>query len=406
MSPVVPLPDRGRLKRFIKTNLTTAINPSIAFLANMSRQKTYAKQLGCWPFEQAPSKILLVRFDLLGDTALSLPLAFDLKQTFPESSIVFATSPTLSPLVQMCPYIDKVLTFDAPSLTHLQTNWQPSRWREAYRFLSELRIRNFDLAISLYGPLSGTLVGLCGSRWRVGFAGEASSSNFDYSMPGGRGLTKKHEVDWVRQLGGRPGARIPADLISTGAPEHEWCQTKVGPKGPYTRVVLHTGARTGEAKLWPKQHWHDLVTLLDKDDMLQMIFVGDTAEAGTASALLHNRDKRHLNFAGRTTIPQLASILKTSDLTISADSGPLHLSALMGRPTLGLYGPTNPHLSGPYGIRAHTIGTELPCHPCYDLRAPAMCPFDDSLCMAWIQPLEVHQKIMATVDREQTGKTL
>jgi ADP-heptose:LPS heptosyltransferase len=406
MSPVTPLPSRGRLKRFIKTNLTTTINPTIAFLANMIRQKTYAKQPGCWPFEQAPSKILLVRFDLLGDTALSLPLIFDLKQAFPESSIAFATSPAVSSLVQMCPYIDEVLAFDAPSLTHRQTNWQLSRWREAYEFLTELRTRNFDLAISLYGPLSGTLVGLSGSRWRVGFADEASSKNFDHSVQGGRGPRTRHEIDWVRHLGGQPGAEIPDNLISAGRSVNAWCQDKVGPKGSYTRLVLHTGARTGEAKLWPNQHWHDLVTLLDKHAMLQIIFVGGAAEAGTASALLHNLDKRHLSFAGRTTIPQLASILKTSDLTISADSGPLHLSALMGRPTLGLYGPTDPHLSGPYGIQAHTIVTKLPCHPCYDLRAPAICPFGDSLCMDWIRPLEVHKKIVAILGWDQTDKPL
>ena len=372
----------------------------------MIRQKTYAKQPAWWPFEQAPARILLVRFDLLGDTALSLPLACDLKQVFPESSIAFATSPTVSPLVQMCPYVDEVLTFDAPSLTHLQTNWQLSRWREAYKFLTELRARNFDLAISLYGPLSGTLVGLSGSRWRVGFANESSSKNFDHSIRGGRGARTKHEIDWVRHLGGQPGTDMPADIISTGHPENAWCMNKVGPKGSYTRLVLHIGARTGEAKLWPNQHWHDLVTALDKHAMLQIILVGGTAEADIASALLHNLDKRHLSFAGRTTIPQLASILETSDLTISADSGPLHLSALMGRPTLGIYGPTAPHLSGPYGIQTHTIVTKLPCHPCYALQAPAICPFGDSLCMDWIQPLEVHEKIVAILGTAQTDKTL
>ena len=394
MSPVVPLPATGRLKRGIKAGTAAIVNPGMGLLASASKRTQQVSDPSFWPFEGDPASILLVRFDVLGDTAMSLPLAFDLKQKFPGASVIFATTPASAALVKMCPYVDDVLAVDAPSLTHFQAGWRLSRWGIAYQFVSGLRRQGFDLAISLYGPLSGAVVGLSGSRWRVGFTGEAAAGNFDFGVPGGRAPGTRHEVDWVRQLGGKPGSPLPPNLISPGRVEQEWGRREVAPTSSRNRIVLHPGARTGAAKLWPERHWRELITLLARHDSVQVVIAGGSSETAAASRLLEGQGEAYQSVAGRTSIPQLAALLDTADLTVSADSGPLHLAALLGRPALGLYGPTDPGLSGPYGPRARRIVTKLPCHPCYDLRAPAICPFGDALCMEWIAPAQVYREIV------------
>ncbi len=369
-------------------------------MASRGSDSTRANGPSFWPFKDDPESILLVRFDVLGDTAMSLPLAFDLKQKFPGALVIFATTSTSAELVTLCPYVDDVLAVDAPSLTHIQGSWRPSLWRTTFQFVSDLRRQGFDLAISLYGPLSGAIVGLSQARWRVGIAGEAASGNFDFAFPGGRGPGTRHEIDWVRQLGGHPGGGLPSNLISPGRAERDWVRQELAPAGSRRRVVVHAGARTGSAKLWPEQNWRELVDLLSGDDSVQIVVAGGSSEMGAASRLLTGHSDVHQTVTGRTSIPQLVALLETADLTVSADSGPLHVAALLGRPALGLYGPTDPGLSGPFGPRGRSIVTDLPCHPCYDLRAPAICPFGDALCMEWITPTQVIQKIASVLDSE------
>ena len=398
MGPVVRLPAAGRLKRLLKAGVTRLVIPAVGLAAARASRSRRATTPSVWPFAEDPTSILLVRFDVLGDTAMSLPLAADLKKRFPGASLVFATTPISAGLVRMCPYVDDVLVFDAPALTHLQAGWKPSSWRMARQFLTGLRNQRFDLAISLYGPLSGAIVGLSGARWRVGIAGEAAAGDFDFTVPGARAPGTRHEIEWVRSLGGNPTAPLPPDLLSPPSEARDWVERAVPSTVTRQRIVIHPGARTGSAKLWPELHWLDLIGLLAGEDSWQLVFVGGPGEAAIADRLLPNPAGPHLNLAGNTSIPQLVALLETAALTVSADSGPLHLASLLNRPALGLYGPTDPTLSGPYGPLARTIVTDLPCHPCYDLRAPAICPFGDALCMDWITPAQVHARIVAILD--------
>lgn len=401
--PVVPLPATGRWKRRLKAGVATLVNPSIGLLAARSHHSESVAEPSTWPFPEPPTSILLVRFDVLGDTAMSLPLAADLKRRFPGATVVFATTPGSAPLARLCRYIDDVLAVDAPALTHLQAGWKPSVWRTARSLIMALRRQRFDLAISLYGPLSGAIVGLSGSRWRVGVAGEAASGNFDFTVPGSRAPGTRHEIEWVRGLGGDPATDLPDDLLSPGPEARAWAAREVPPDNTRQRVVINPGARTGSAKLWPDSHWRKLVELIASEDSRQLVFVGGPEDSAVAARLLPEPAGPHRNLSGKTSIPQLVALLATADLTISADSGPLHLAALLGRPALGLYGPTDPTLSGPYGPAARTIVTDLPCHPCYDLRAPAICPFGDALCMDWIAPIDVYDQVVSMLDPGGTG---
>jgi ADP-heptose:LPS heptosyltransferase len=74
------------------------------------------------------------------------------------------------------------------------------------------------------------------------------------------------------------------------------------------------------------------------------------------------------NLAGRTTPAQLAAVLAQCDLLIGIDSGPMHVAAAMGRPVVGLFGPSDPGRTGPMGegheVIFHQQGCWRPCiHP-------------------------------------------
>ena len=101
--------------------------------------------------------------------------------------------------------------------------------------------------------------------------------------------------------------------------------------------------------------------------------------------------RRAINFAGKTTLTELAALYEKAALVISTDTGPMHLAAAMGTPVVALFGPTAPWRTGPYGTGHQVITAGLECSPCFKRR----CETTD--CMYQIsmdQILEGVQKVL------------
>jgi ADP-heptose:LPS heptosyltransferase len=93
---------------------------------------------------------------------------------------------------------------------------------------------------------------------------------------------------------------------------------------------------------------------------------------------------RPLVLTGETGVDELLAVLSRCDLVISGDSGPLHMAVALGRPTISIYGPTDPAIYGPAprpGQEAVVIRRGLHCSPCYTLHATAECPHGQPSCM-------------------------
>jgi ADP-heptose:LPS heptosyltransferase len=94
-----------------------------------------------------------------------------------------------------------------------------------------------------------------------------------------------------------------------------------------------------------------------------------------------------VNLAGQTTVKQLAQLLAMVDVTVSNDSGPMHLSAGQGTPTLGVFTCTSPTLSGPAGSSNELVATTVACAASYCKR----CPQSGSGYMACLNELNVER---------------
>ncbi|MBI3978956.1 MAG: glycosyltransferase family 9 protein, partial [Chloroflexi bacterium] len=109
--------------------------------------------------------------------------------------------------------------------------------------------------------------------------------------------------------------------------------------------------------------------------------VGASAPGPGQAGLFGQSAPRLLNLAGRTTIPELVALLARCRLVVSGDSAPLHLAGALGVPAVAIHGPSDPALSGPFRASAIVVRRPLGCSPCYDLSAPADCPYDNPICM-------------------------
>jgi heptosyltransferase-2 len=98
---------------------------------------------------------------------------------------------------------------------------------------------------------------------------------------------------------------------------------------------------------------------------------------------------------GKTSLAQLAGIISLVDLLITNDTGPAHIAAAMGRPTLVIFGPTNPLTTSPFSPDAEIVRHPPDCAPCM-LRD---CPIDHR-CMTAISPQEVLERARFWIEKE------
>ena len=167
-------------------------------------------------------------------------------------------------------------------------------------------------------------------------------------------------------------------------------------------VVLHPGATNGEAKRWPLPYWKTLVSRLIGAGTT-VVLAGGPADRHLAQAVVAgvstqpgDSTRRPIDLTGRTTLPALLALLEQADVLVSGDSGPLHLAIALGRPTVAIFGPTDPIVSGPYRApKTVLLRHDLPCSPCYRLDNVADCPLGHTLCQWLISPDAVYGAVRA-----------
>jgi ADP-heptose:LPS heptosyltransferase len=89
--------------------------------------------------------------------------------------------------------------------------------------------------------------------------------------------------------------------------------------------------------------------------------------------------------------------MNRSSISVTNDSGSMHLAVALNRPVVSVFGPTNPSWVGPYGRADAVVRVNLPCSPCY-FRRLSQCP-NDHACMKQISPEQVIERIQAVFAR-------
>ncbi|MBI2323158.1 MAG: glycosyltransferase family 9 protein, partial [Chloroflexi bacterium] len=264
---------------------------------------------------------------------------------------------------------------------------------EAYvlllRAAAAQRAGGYDLAVNLRFDFwwGAALAALAGIPRVAGYDWPACRPFLTDAMPWRDG---QHAVaQSVRLVGGVAGASeeqmaqaVPWPLEFRLRADEERFAARVLPHGgPW--VALHPG--TGAAvKLWPPEHWHWLAERLAADGW-RLVWTGSPAERPLCAPLA--RAVGGVLAAGATTLGQLAAPYARCALVLGPDSGPLHLAAAVGTPTVRLFGPADPALFGPRRAdgRHVVVASAWPCAPCGRLDYPAdLLPYHR--CMVGVLP--------------------
>jgi lipopolysaccharide heptosyltransferase II len=138
-----------------------------------------------------------------------------------------------------------------------------------------------------------------------------------------------------------------------------------------------------ETKAWPPEHIVKLCELLKHRD-IRVVVTGTEKDLPQVNRLMKMlKDIKPINACGKTTVNQLACLIKKCVVYISADSSPLHIAAAMNTPIVALFGPTDYRRHLPAVKNCVVLKKDLPCSPCYKSKCKT------KKCMQGISPEEV-----------------
>ena len=293
-------------------------------------------------------RVLIVKPSSLGDVVHALPVLRLLRLARPSARIDWWLAPGLFPLLEEDPDLDHLLPFQKRGL------------RAWLTCVHQARSRRYDLVLDLQGlARSGLMTWLTGASRSIGLdlGREGARGFYDESVP--RPARNAHAVQWYLEVARRLGIDTRTDF--------EWLpqvDTRPGEKKEAPHIALVPGARWTN-KRWPAGHFRALVDLLLKARPdLRFAVYGDAGDTPLAREIEAARPDRIRDRTGSTSLPELVQSLRSATIVVTNDTGPMHIGAALGRPVIGLFGPTDPRLTGPYGATTDTLQLDLPCVPC------------------------------------------
>jgi heptosyltransferase-1 len=295
-------------------------------------------------------RILLLRPSALGDVCRTVPVLASLRAQWPEAEIHWVVQSAFCPAVEAHPALSGVIPFPRAEFRGALT--RPWKWLSMRRWLASLSREHWDIAIDCQG-LARTGLMMRASRASVRVCDRAAregawlAANQRVDIPVGA-----HEVDRMLLLAEAAGATVVPDAtLYVPDAAMSWWKSLRGdrPEGAY--AVLATTSRW-TSKAWPESHWIELAERLVESGRVAWIALpGSPSEhslvAHLASAM-QARGIRVVNYAGKTDVGQMMAMIHQGAFTVSNDSAALHMALGLGARCLGLFGPTDPAIVGPW----------------------------------------------------------
>jgi len=341
-------------------------------------------------------RIVVFHLNQIGDLVFTLPALNALRQTFPEAHITSVLRPHLAGLVEKSGLVDEIV--------HRPRG---GPWRAAALGLRLRRIRP-DLAVVFSQSATMALCAwLSGARRRVGYVDSDLCRLLDHRVQV-RGIPCPEKVlRLVRGLGLGPEKADYVGLIRVSEADEEEAERRLSQcdmSGDGPLVALAPGeAGDRPYKSWSVDGFRELARSLAADEHARLLVVGaerDRMLGGEVLADLEPAPRERCNLAGRTTPGQLAALLGRCDMLIGIDSGPMHVAAAMGTPVVALFGPTDPHRTGPQGQGHEVIFHRQECwRPCVH---PVTPNCTERVCMSAITPQEVLAAARRILARRET----
>jgi len=277
------------------------------------------------------SKILIIRTDRLGDFLMNVPVIHRLRENFPEAEITVVCHPQNRELAGIHAYVDRVIPISLENLNSIR------KW---VRFYRQLRSHRFDCVVLTqphkYFHLLAYLLGIplrIGFRRKWGFL-------LNVTQADQKGRSEKHEIDYnlalLDPICPQPWSK-EIDFGWNAAVRQSEILNRFSLRKDQQRIVFHVTTSNDE-KRWPLERFRAVIGKLLEDGRFQVVLVGGES-SDEVKRVIHfdSPAGSFVDLAGKTSLLELAALLKQAHCVVSLDSGPYHLAWMQKVPVVGIF---------------------------------------------------------------------
>ena len=336
--------------------------------------------------QMASEKILLIRLSSLGDIVLTTPAIRAVRAHFPDAYIAMLVGKQAADVLQENPHLDEIITFDRFA--------KDKDTGEMLRTVRVLRERKFTLGIDLQRKFrTALLMYFSGVADRIG---KGALCTVRVLEQGNKHATA-HYFDLLHAVG------IPAEDQRLELFLSESERTDASQRFD-TAGVTQTGLKVGffpgagwKLREWMPDRFAAIGDRLVRHFNAEVLIFGGPQESELVHTVANLMDARAVPFAGDLQVRELAACIEKCDLFLTNDTGPMHIAAAVGTPTVSLFGPGNHIRFQPLGGLHQIIRHDVPCSPCKQFTDKCR----DNICMKKITVDEVWQSISDVLARER-----
>jgi len=337
----------------------------------------------------------------VGDAVMTVPALRELRRLLPGAHLTLATRPWAKGLFADADFADNLLISDRRGLGSVVS--QIAAWRKS----------RFDLAVVFPNAFEAALIpALARVPFRIGYATDGRSALLTNPLPLPEWRSSKHEIFYYLNIVGELEQLLTGkQTVMEKQPDailriSEARQTDglallraLGIRDNRPLVALCPGSINSRAKRWPAERYAAFADSLIEKLNAEVVLIGSPDELDVSLEVSSGTRNKLILLTGKTDLAQVAAILSCVDLLVTNDTGPAHLAAALGRPTLVIFGPTNPLTTRPFSSVAELVRHPPECAPCM-LRD---CPIDHR-CMTAISPEEVFARAHVMLGRKSSTK--
>ena len=305
-------------------------------------------------------KILIIRNDGIGDLLNSTPAIALLRQNYLDAEITVLAQPLNAPILIGNPDIDRILIFDREG--------EHQQLRNRLRFYYSLRREKYDLVVAMRtASWSNFVAFLSGARYRLGRDQKRFKSTLTHTWRGKYEKGHVHEVDRNFDLANRVcegtgHRRLVLNLLDDeieGAKKRlaDW---EIGPNE--FLVGIHPGGSSFD-KRWPEANYAQVVDTLVREHSAKILILRGPEEIELERNLQKAMQSESIAYPPKS-IRELAALIKSCNLFMCNDSGPMHIAAALNVPTVAIFGPTDHVAWKPLSEAATIVRRDMPCWPC------------------------------------------
>ncbi len=322
-----------------------------------------------------PRSILIVRLWTLGESLLTLPMIELLHERYPKSIIHVLVTARSKNVFERVPFVNAIVMWGPHCLS---------------------RLHSYDLVIDTepYLQISALSSWYMG-KYRIGFdtAGRGHlyhhAVHFDDTLHEVVLFAKMLSVLGIRK---KPSALVPLTYSKQEAKEVGSLLGKC--KRPLLGICATTAESAAHLRKWP--YFAHLAKEFIAKTGGTVVFTGAAADKEYVRSLI---SEGCIDLSSKTTFGQLVALVSTCDAFVSIDTGPMHLAAAQGTPTVGLFGPNLPERFAPLGKKNIALYHEVACSPCINVHFGEVDKYScrNNVCMQGItvkQVMDAVQMIM------------